>query len=115
MADRDRVLAPPGARYVLPCIGSLSQTTGMPPAATASTRGGRALSSCSAPIRTMNVSRPGTASGLSLRTSSTAWAGEVRGPIFTPTGLCTDAASPTCAPSGALVLAPIQPKCVDAA
>lgn len=110
MTGSDLVLTPPRVRKVLPCIGSLSQTTGPARSATARTSGGNSPSMRSAPIRTMKVSLPGTPAGLSLRASSTASSGAVVGPIFTPIGLRTDPASSTCAPSGARVRSPTQPK-----
>ena len=47
----------------------------------------------------MNVSRPGTRSGLSRSASATASSGVAVGPSFTPIGLFTPEKNSTCAPS----------------
>lgn len=108
-----RVLYPFDEVIVFPCIGSDTHRTGRPSAATRSTIAGSASRILPAPIRVMNVSRPGVPSGLSASMRRTASSGEVVGPSFTPIGLCTREKKSTCAPVRSRVRSPIHRKCAE--
>ncbi|CAM5638447.1 hypothetical protein SGLAM104S_06665 [Streptomyces glaucescens] len=62
-SSKRRVLCPEAASKVLPCIGSVTHATVAPDAVTFSTSSGSLSRISTAPIRTMNVSRPGSRSG----------------------------------------------------
>ena len=95
---------------MLPCIGSHTQAASTPDAVTFSTRFGRPSRILSAPKRVMNVSRPGSLSGLSLAASASASSAEVDGPSLTPIGLRMWLSSSTWALSSWRVRSPIQTK-----
>ena len=96
---------------VLPCIGSVTHVTFAPDQVTASTIDGSTSRTWPAPMRVMNVSRPGTFSGFSRSVSARASCGVVVGPSFTPIGLAMRDMKSTWAPSSWRVRSPIHRKC----
>ena len=98
---------------MLPCIGSQTQVTGEPTAVTFSTSAGSTLRTVPAPMRVMNVNRPGSPEGLSRSMSASASSAVVVGPSLTPIGLRTRDRKSTCAPSIWRVRSPIHRKCAE--
>ncbi|MGY4642750.1 eukaryotic-like serine/threonine-protein kinase [Cellulomonas sp. URHB0016] len=88
-SEKRRVLYPDADVMPLPCIGSHTQVTGRPSAVTFSTSAGRRSRTLPAPIRVMNVIRPGSPLGLSRSMSANASSPVVVGPSLIPSGFCT--------------------------
>ena len=104
------VFNPLVAFIVLPCIGSQDQTTFNPSFLTALINFGKNSSTLFAPNLEIKVSLPDSLSGFKILESFISSSGLSDGPHFNPIGFFIPLQNSTCAPSGCLVLSPIQTK-----
>ena len=81
------VFIPSRVPFVLPCIGSQIQSTGLPVADTARRIGGNSSPILSAPQRWMSESRPSSPSGFRTSTRWAMSAAFIPVPTFMPRGL----------------------------
>lgn len=101
---------PPVAVFVLPCIGSQTQTGMCPAFLTASMCCGRCISTLFAPKRVISVTLPISLLGLTRFKRSTSLSGSVVGPTLIPIGFSMPRMYSICAFSGCLVLSPTHKK-----
>ena len=85
----DDIIEPASLVRPLPCIGSVTQSGVASRPLMASRSGGSASRTLPAPMRVMNVRRPGSRSGSSLSMSCFIVSAVVEGPSLTPIGLRT--------------------------
>ena len=98
---------------VFPCIGSQDQITFKPSFLIALINLGKNFSTLLEPNLDINVSLPGSFSGFKILHNLINSSGFNVGPHLSPIGFFIHLQNSTCAPSGCLVLSPIQTKCAE--